>query len=86
MIGVDPPLDPAKTLAASEGKVGELFVGRTGGRDCWAAEVMVNAQPGATALGICPGGGIVRRRNERDPPFLCCALGVPRISRRGRGL
>ena len=51
-----------------------------------SAEVMVNAQPGATALGICPGGGIVRRRNERDPPFLCCAPGVPRISRRGRGL
>ena len=37
MIGVDPPLAPAKTVAASTGKVGELFVGRTGGRDCWAA-------------------------------------------------
>ena len=37
MTGVDPPLDPAKTVAASTGKVGELFVGRTGGRDCWAA-------------------------------------------------
>ena len=32
MTGVDPPLDPAKTVAASTGKVGELFVGRTGGR------------------------------------------------------
>ena len=31
MTGVDPPLDPAKTVAASTGKVGELFVGRTGG-------------------------------------------------------
>ena len=43
-----------------------------------SAEVMVNAQPGATVSGICPSGGIVRRRNERDPPFLCCAPGVPR--------
>ena len=59
-------------------------------RDCSqipkSAEVMVNAQPGATVSGICPGGGIVRRRNERGPPFLYCALGIPRISRRGRGL
>ena len=59
-------------------------------RDCSqtpkSAEVMVNAQPGATVSGICPGGGIVRRRNKRDLPFLYCALGVPRISRRGRAL
>ena len=32
------------------------------------------------------GGGIVRCRNKRDLPLLYCALGVPRISRRGRGL
>ena len=34
---------------------------------------MVNAQPGATVSGICP-GGIVRRRNERGPPFLSCTV------------
>ena len=30
-------MTPAKTAAASTGKVGELFEGRTGNRDCWAA-------------------------------------------------
>ena len=34
---LNPPVTPAKTAAASTGKVGELFGGRTGGRDCWAA-------------------------------------------------
>ena len=29
---------------------------------------------------------IVRHRNRRDLPLLYCALGIPRISRRGRGL
>ena len=33
---LNPPVTPAKTAAASTGKVGGLFVGRTGGRDCWA--------------------------------------------------
>ena len=33
---LSPPVTPAKTAAASTGKVGELFGGRTGGRDCWA--------------------------------------------------
>ena len=34
---LNPPVTPAKTAAASTEKVGELFGGRTGGRDCWAA-------------------------------------------------
>ena len=37
MTGVDPPVTPAKTVAASTGNVGELFGRRTGGWDCWAA-------------------------------------------------
>ena len=49
------------------------------------AAVMATTAPGATVLGICPCGGIIRRGNERDPPFLYCALGGPRISQRGRG-
>ena len=32
----------------------------------------------ASTLEICPGGGIVRRRNRRDLPFPYCAPGVLR--------
>ena len=59
-------------------------------RDCsetpvaggWTVTITATTPPGATVLGICPWGVGVRRRNQRDLPFRCCALGIPRISRR----
>ena len=51
-----------------------------------SAAVMATIPPGGSVLGICPGGGDVRRRNKRDLPLRYCTLCVPRISRRGRGL
>ena len=48
-------------------------------RDC-------SQTPSPPSLGICPGGSIVRRRHRQDFPLPYCALGIPPISRIGRGL
>ena len=53
MTGVDPPLDPAKTLAASEGKVGELFVGAHRGPGllgCWTVALPQEVPPAGVSF------------------------------------
>ena len=52
MTGVYPPLDPAKTVAASTGKVGELFGGPQGPGllACWTVALPQEVPPAGVSF------------------------------------